>query len=110
MSPVGKSEEQLSSAEMPSRKHGFKKKTSEAESSIPQKDYKDYVYDIGDRLTGSDLEDRIERFEATYKATRQEYQGFSFRNDNDEEVAIPPEVARSIHAHCEFRAVLLQSL
>ena len=57
-----------------------------------------------DPLRSSDLEDRIERFEATYKATRQEYQGFSFRNDNDEEVAIPPEVARSIHAHCEFRA------
>ena len=88
MSPVGKSEEQLSSAEMPSRRHGFKKKNAEAESSIPPKDYKDYIYDIGDPLRGSDLEDRIERFEATYKATRQEYQGFSFLNDNDEEVVI----------------------
>ena len=47
-------------------KHGFKKEKSKASPSKPPKVYNDYVYDIGDRLTGSDLDNRIGRFEATY--------------------------------------------
>ena len=66
---------------------GSRRKTQKRNHQYRQKITKIYIYDIGDPLRGSDLEDRIERFEATYKATRQEYQGFSFLNDNDEEVA-----------------------
>ena len=60
---------------------------------------------------GSDLDERIEHFEATYPAKRPEYHGFSFtaniRIDGqmiEKEIAVPAEVARSIHAHCEFSA------
>ena len=35
--------------------------------------YNDYIYDIGDELSGSDLDERIERFEATYPSKRREY-------------------------------------
>ena len=89
---------------MPPTKHGFKKESSKASPSKPPKVNDDYVYDIGDRLTGSDLDNRIDRFEATYSSTRPEYQGFSFIGTDEETVHIPAEVARSIHAHCEFRA------
>ena len=51
---------------MPPTKHGFKKESSKASPSKPPKVYDDYVYDIGTRLTGSDLDNRIDRFEATY--------------------------------------------
>ena len=89
---------------MPHTKHGFKKENSKASPSKPPKVYDDYVYDIGDRLTGSDLDNRIERFEATYQSTRPEYQGFSFVGTDKKTIVVPPEVARSIHAHCEFQA------
>ena len=95
------------------KKHGFKKKIQKASPTKTPKVYNDYIYDIGDELSGSDLDDRIERFEATYPSKRREYQGFSFTanieidgliTEKDEEIAVPAEVARSIHAHCEFGA------
>ena len=39
------------------KKHGFKKKTEEASPTKTPKVYNDYIYDIGDELKGSDLED-----------------------------------------------------
>ena len=94
-----------------SKKHGFKKTVAKASPIKTQKVYNDYIYDIGDELTGSDLEERIERFEATYPSKRKEYQGFSFtakiRIDGEiteKEIVVPADVARSIHAHCEFSA------
>ena len=60
---------------MPTGKHGFKKKNTKAETSTPQQNYTEYIYDIGQPLEGQDLDDRIARFEATYKETRPEYQG-----------------------------------
>ena len=89
---------------MPPTKHGFKKEKSKASPSKPPKVYEDYVYDIGARLTGSDLDSRIDRFESTYPSTRPEYQGFSFVGKDGKQIDIPAGVARSIHAHCEFQA------
>ena len=60
------------------KNHGFKKKTQKASPIKKPKVYNDYIYDIGDELSGSDLDQRIERFEATYPSKRREYQGFSF--------------------------------
>ena len=93
------------------KKHGFKKQTKVESPEKTPKQYNDYIYNIGDELKGPDLNERIERFEATYPAKRQEYHGFSFmasiRVDGqtiEKEIAVPAEVARSIHAHCEFSA------
>ena len=93
------------------KKHGFKKQMTVESPEKTPKTYNDYIYDIGDELKGSDLDERIERFEATYPAKRTEYHGFSFtaniRVDGqtiEKEIAVPAEVARSIHAHCEFSA------
>ena len=92
--------------------YGFKKQTKVESPKKTPKTYNDYIYNIGDELKGPDLDERIERFEATYPAKRPEYHGFSFtaniRVDGqiiEKEVAVPAaEVARSIHAHCEFGA------
>ena len=60
------------------KKYSFKKQTKVESPEKTPKQYNDYVYDIGDELKGSDLDERIERFEATYPSKRPEYHGFSF--------------------------------
>ena len=88
--------------------HGFKKRSNASPSKTQkQKQHTDYIKDIGEAMSEDVITERIQRFEDEYSSRRPEYQDLVFTAKIDgkaREIPIPAQVARSIHAHCEFNS------